>query len=258
MLWIDAIAQQGLAAFCIAALAELIGEHALAAEWNARYEAIRETVNRNYWDEKDGCYYDIGSKRGEFMKILTPASFWPLVSGMGTPAQAEALSRLLTDPEKLGGGIPLVSLSRDDADFNHEDGRYWRGSLWVPTAYAAIKGIERYGMYSLARELSGKILTHMYETFRQYEPHTIWECYHPERPEPARSCDEENRIVRPDFCRMPLFLIRTPVCFLPRGNAYSAFILPTSLRGSEREPLCGDLNRRKNSIKKGKPDRESD
>ncbi len=200
MLWIDAISQQGLAAFCIAALAELIGEKTLADEWNARYEAIRETVNRNYWDENDGCYYDIGSTHGEFMKILTPASFWPLVSGMGTPAQAEALSRLLTDPRKLGGVVPLVSLARDDADFNRDDGRYWRGSVWVPTAYAAIKGIERYGMYSLARELSGKILTHMYETFRQYEPHTIWECYHPERPEPARSCDENTRIVRSNFC----------------------------------------------------------
>ena len=134
MLWIDAIAQQGLAAFCIAALAELIGEHALAAEWNARYEAIRETVNRNYWDEKDGCYYDIGSKRGEFMKILTPASFWPLVSGMGTPAQAEALrnaaesgreeeaaallERLEDAAEQYEGGLSHTHLSEDIVDLD--------------------------------------------------------------------------------------------------------------------------------------------
>lgn len=200
MLWVDAISQQGLSAYCIAELAELIGEKSLAEEWRLKFDAVRETVNRCYWDREDGCYYDIGSERGEFMKVLTPASFWPLVSRMGTPAQAEALSRFLTDPAKLGGIVPLVSLARDDADFNKDDGRYWRGSVWIPTAYAAIKGIENYGMYSLAHDVSCGILEHMAKTYENFEPHTIWECYNPSRPEPARACDKTLSIVRPDFC----------------------------------------------------------
>ena len=200
MFWVDLLSQQCLAALCVSRLAALVCDTVLSAKWRGKYSGKKTLLRRWYWNNETALFYDIDSTTMHQVAYPTCAGFWPLVSGMGTPAQAEALSRLLTDPEKLGGVVPLVSLARDDADFNRADGRYWRGSVWVPTAYAAIKGIERYGMYSLARELSGKILTHMYETFRQYEPHTIWECYHPERPEPARSCDEANRIVRPDFC----------------------------------------------------------
>ena len=40
----------------------------------------------------------------------------------------------------------------------------------------------------------------MYRTWKNYTPHTIWECYAPCGDNPARSCDENNRIVREDFC----------------------------------------------------------
>lgn len=200
MLWIDAIAQQGLAAHCIAELAEIIGEERMASEWRAEFERLRDKVNSLYWDPVDGCYYDIHADSSGFMKVLTPASFWPLVSGMASAEQAERMCRLLEDPAMLGGERPCVSLSRNDPDFNADNGLYWRGSIWIPTAYAAIKGIERYGHYELAERTAGNILRHMNRTFREYEPHTIWECYNPTRPEPARSCDEAHRVVRPDFC----------------------------------------------------------
>ena len=200
MLWIAAIAQQGLAAHCIAELAEIIGEERMASEWRAEFERLRNKVNAFYWDPADGCYYDIHADSSGFMKVLTPASFWPLVSGMASAEQADRMCRLLEDPALLGGERPCVSLSRSDPDFNAETGHYWRGSIWVPTAYAAIKGIERYGHYELAERTARNILLHMSRTYREYEPHTIWECYNPNRPEPARSCDEANRVVRPDFC----------------------------------------------------------
>ena len=44
------------------------------------------------------------------------------------------------------------------------------------------------------------MLAHMYRTWQNYTPHTIWECYAPCDDAPARSCDENNRIVREDFC----------------------------------------------------------
>ncbi len=200
MLWVDALAQQGLAANCIARLAEIIGEEAMVSEWQKKYENIKATINRYYWDEQDGFYFDIHADTLEFMKVMTPASFWPLASMMAEPEMAEKMFRLVSDERKFGGTVPLVSLARDDADFNAEDGRYWRGAMWVPTAYMSIKGIENYGHFELARKCADGILNHMYLTFRDYEPHTIWETYNPCSPMPSRSCDENNRIVRPDFC----------------------------------------------------------
>jgi len=200
MLWLDAISQQGLAADCIARLAELIDEPALAAEWRQHYQQLRDLVNRYYWDDHDRCYYDIHADTREKMKVMTIASYWPLAARMASPEQAAAMIQHLRNPQQFGGDVPLVSLARNDADFNGETGDYWRGSLWLPTAYMAVKGCENYGYFDDAALLAAKILHHMSRTYREYVPHTIWECYNPNRPMPACSCDENRRIVRSDFC----------------------------------------------------------
>lgn len=199
MLWLDAICQQALSARLIAEMAGIIGETAMQQEWQKTFETIRDTVNTYYWNEEKGCYFD-SLVDGNRHEILSIASFWPLLAGIASPEQARRQAEYLLDPEKLGGNCPTVSLSRDDPDFNSDNGMYWRGSVWLPTSYMALKAIGRYGMTDLARDLATRIIRHMAETFETYMPHTIWECYNPNKPEPARSCDENNRIVRPDFC----------------------------------------------------------
>ena len=94
--------------------------------------------------------------------------------------------------------MPLVSLSRSDKDFS-ENGRYWRGSMWLPTAYATLKGLSQYGFHEETQTLSQKILSRMLKTYQEYEPHTIWECYSPSECKPAMHEDGKT-VVRPDFC----------------------------------------------------------
>ena len=200
MLWLDAICQQALAASCIARLAAKLGDDELEKFWQEKFENHAAIIRKYYWDADAGCFYDIDQNDNSFLRILSIASFWPLTSRTATPEQAAAMVRLLEDPAKFGGAVPLVSLARDDADFNGENGMYWRGSVWMPTAYAALKGCINYGHYQVARESALKVLQHMNRTWREYSPHTIWECYNPSVPTPARSCDENHRIVRPDFC----------------------------------------------------------
>ena len=197
MLWVDALAQQGLAAYCIAKSALLTGHSDMADEWNAKYNAVKEKINRIYWDEKDGFYYDVHNDTREFMKCVTPASFWPLLSHMASQEQAVRMAEYLTDPDKLGGSVPWVTLARDDADFNAETGHYWRGAVWLPTAYMGIKSLENYGMFALANDTARKVLDHMYRTYLEYAPHTVWECYSPNHHLPAKHGDTR---VRPDFC----------------------------------------------------------
>ena len=200
ILWVDAIAQQGLSALYIAKLAGMAGDPQLAGNWKGKYRRLKETVNTFYWDEEDGFYYDIEAQTGKFVKVMTPASYWVMLAEMAPPERAARMAEHLSDPKKLGGMVPCVTLARDDPDFNAEHGLYWRGAMWVPTAYMTIKALEKYGMTRLASELSGKILHHMSETYRNYEPHTIWECYAPNSFEPARSCVPSRRVVRKDFC----------------------------------------------------------
>ncbi len=198
MLWIDAISQQALSAKLIAELHRLIDDNESAEEWQKKYEAKKEIVNRYYWDDEDKFYYDIDVNTHGFYKVKTTASYWPLVAGIASQEQAEALASHLSNPETFGGDVPLLSLARNDGDY-YPDGHYWRGSLWLPTAYAALKGLSDYGFHKEVHEASRKIVSHMLATYREYTPHTIWECYAPESHSPASVVDSDG-VSRPDFC----------------------------------------------------------
>ncbi|MCI6113420.1 MAG: hypothetical protein MR690_07605 [Rikenellaceae bacterium] len=54
---------------------------------------------------------------------------------------------------KLGEKVPWVTVSRDDMDFDSRDGNYWKGAMWLPNAYMAIKSLQS---YDLLEEASSK------------------------------------------------------------------------------------------------------
>lgn len=198
MLWIDAISQQALSARCISRLYKMVGDDANAEQWNEKFNIKKDIINGYYWDEEDKFYYDIDNVTHEFYKVKTIASFWTLTAGVATEETAKYMAEYISDPETFGGKVPLVSLARNDNDYC-SNGRYWRGSLWLPTAYAALKGIADYGYLDEAHTAAYKIFKHMLNTYNSYEPHTIWECYAPEKSEPGvyDVCDDRTR---PDFC----------------------------------------------------------
>ena len=198
LMWIDLICQQALAAKTIAGLYRIMDDEDGAAPWDERYLRKKELINALYRDENDGFYYDIDRNTHGFVKVKTIASYWALTCGAADGKLAESLVNMAEDPNTFGGAVPLVSLSRDDADFG-TGGKYWRGALWLPTAYAALKGFIQYGYADEARAAAEKIVRHMYRTYADYEPHSVWECYDPDKCRPGTQVDGKN-IVRSDFC----------------------------------------------------------
>ena len=198
MLWIDAICQQALTADLIAKMYALVGDSQEAASWKNRFSEKQHIVNSFYWDDEDKFYYDIDVNTHKFYKVMTTASYWTLTAGIASEEQAAHLAKKVHDSDTFGGSVPLLSLARNDHDYK-PDGRYWRGALWLPTAYASLRGLIRYGFYGEAHEASCKILRHMYDTYANYDPHTIWECYAPEKCEPATDV-KGVKTVRRDFC----------------------------------------------------------
>ncbi len=199
MLWLDALCQQAMAAKIIGELYEIAGDEKEAGLWNDRYLEKKALVNGYYWDEKDGFYYDIDCETQKFYKVKTIASYWAMTAGIASYEQAESLVKYLEDDQNFGGKVPFASLSRSDNDFCPKGG-YWRGSVWLPTAYATLKGLGNYGFYKQAHTMSRTLLEHMLQTYDGFEPHTIWECYSPTEFMPAVREDNSNRLVRPDFC----------------------------------------------------------
>lgn len=197
LLWIDAISQQALSALYITKLADEFKHKELANEFKLIYDSLKKTINTFYWDESDGTYYDIKESNLEYVKVKTPASFWPMLAEIPNMDQAKKMLNLIKDENIFGGEIPWVTVSRDDPDFNSVDGDYWRGAVWLPTAYMGIKALEKYGFYEEANKSAYNIVKHQYNTYKKYSPATIWECYSPSGPKPSTN---HGKRVRENFC----------------------------------------------------------
>ncbi len=191
---VDAIAQQELSALYIARMAKRIGNNDLETKFQAEYDRIKALINRYYWDEKDGIYYDIKPGDGSFVRVKTPAAFWPMLAEMCSPEQAKRLAEHARDPQVFGGPVPWPSVARSDPNF---DGNYWRGAVWLPLAYMATKALEKYDFHALADEHALALVRDMNRTYRDVTPNTIWECYDPNKPGPGM---HDGKRSRPEFC----------------------------------------------------------
>lgn len=223
--WIDAISYQALSALCLNRIAEILGDREEAETWLTKHRELSEEINSLYWDESDGCYYDIFSN-GKKSKVMTIASYWPLLAWVASDGQAAKMLQKLDNPEYFGGMIPTCSLSRSDADFVATGG-YWRGSVWMPTTYMALKAADQYGAGDIAKKEAVQILEHMYRTYTDYEPHTIWECYSPTEFKPATN--KKGQTVRPDFCGWsalgPISLFIEDVIGIREANAFTGTLV---------------------------------
>ena len=197
LLWIDAISQQALAAKYICELCKVAGNKEDEIKFKKRYCDLNDIINRCYWDKEDGFYYDIRKNSGDFVKVITPASYWVLLAEVANKKQAHSMKKMVKNCQKLGGLVPWTTVARDDEEFNSITGNYWKGSVWLPTAYMGIKSLEKYGFFDLANDNAYQIVSHMLKTYEAVTPHTIWECYNPNMPMPAQHGSSR---VRADFC----------------------------------------------------------
>jgi len=196
--WLDALAQQALAALCISKLAKVIGEEGIFKDYQAKYEEKKKLLNQYYFDDEDGSYYDIHAATHDVCRVLTPASFWPLLAEVADEAQAEKQMQKLLEPGLLGGEMPAPSVSRNSPYFA-DDGRYWRGGVWLPTSYMVAKSIEKYGYLEVAAEFAETTVKRMCEVYNKYSPASIWEAYSPTEILPAAK-KTLGSICRKDFC----------------------------------------------------------
>jgi glycogen debranching enzyme len=186
--WVCLTAQQALAAECIAAIAARAGDAALRNRFQREYRALVKALNERSWSQAEGYYWDVFPS-GRHSHRKTIAAFWPLLAGVPSPAQAERMADHLRNPSEFWRPHVFPSLSRDEQAYEAK-GLYWLGGVWAPTNYMVIKGLQRYGMYDLAREASENHIANMAAVHR--DTGTIWENYAPELP-------EAGNISRKDF-----------------------------------------------------------
>lgn len=138
----------------LALMAQQLGRRdeadALAAATTAHKARIRDQL----WDPERGVFAN-RLRDGKFVEALAPTSFFPMVAGIATADQAQAMVRNYLRPEaKFGGAFALPSAPRDQPAF--QDNVYWRGRVWGPLNYWVYQGLVRYGFAEDAADLARK------------------------------------------------------------------------------------------------------
>jgi putative isomerase len=137
----------------LALIAAELGRDDERAEFSALAAASRDKIATGLWDETRGIFAN-RKRTGAFVRSLAPTSFYPLICGAATEAQAARLVDHLADPATFGGDFVIPNATRDDPAF--ADNVYWRGRIWPPVNYFVWLGLRRYGFVSQASALAEK------------------------------------------------------------------------------------------------------
>jgi putative isomerase len=122
---------------------------------------LAEAVRTRLWDDEREVFAG-RLWSGEFTRSLSPTSFYPLLAGIATQAQAEAMvQRWLADPRRFGGPYPVAGTPHDDPAAL--DNVYWRGRVWPCFNYLVYLGLRRYRFDEQAAWLAARGL----EMFRR-------------------------------------------------------------------------------------------
>lgn len=122
------------------------------SEWKVKSEELAKLIEETFWDEELCAYTDRDRFNGQFVKCLTPASFMPLFVRIASQERAKKMAEIAADRNKFNATMPTVSY--DDKGFSND---YWRGPLWLNTAYFAAKGLKNYNL-AVADEIKENVL----------------------------------------------------------------------------------------------------
>lgn len=174
--WIDISSQQAINAKYISLIASELEMYKLSNQYTEEYNELKQLINEKMWCKTDGIYYDL-DKYGEFTEVKTIASFWPLLAGIANITQTQKLIQHLQNPQEFWRIHVFPSLSADHPSFK-SDGGYWQGSIWAPTNYMVIKGLQYNGFEELATDAAENHIENIYQIYK--ETGTLWENYAPD------------------------------------------------------------------------------
>lgn len=158
----------------LARIARELGKDEEATRLDAEYERMKETINRELWNEELGCYCN-KHWDGTWSDVLTPTHFYPLIAGIPNKRQADRMiSEHLLNETEFWGTYALPSVMKSHPSFQDND--YWRGRIWGPMNFLVYEGLKRYEYLDAAYDLAGKSLKMFLEEWK--EDNHIHENYH--------------------------------------------------------------------------------
>jgi len=134
---------------CLNRIALEIGDVESALEWKKKAETLEKRMDAILWDEELGMY--LAHRNGVPIKIKTPFSQFPLITGSISGKRKEKLIGHLTNDKTFDTFFPVPSVALDEPSFDEE--QMWRGPAWVNVNYLLVEGLKISGFDKEASQL---------------------------------------------------------------------------------------------------------
>ena len=176
MIWVDACLQELNNCKILIDMANVTGRTEFIPELEAERDNLNRVINEKLWDDNTGFYYDLW-KNGEYNNVKHIGAYWALISQCASEEQASLLISHLENKNEFDSPIGIPALSKDHPLYD-KTGGYWLGGVWAPTNYMVLKGLDKYGKYSLSHKIGTKLLDSVVSVFEREG--TVFENYAPE------------------------------------------------------------------------------
>jgi len=178
MVWVDACIQQVLSAKILVQISEIIGRDndEVISILKEEISSLTNVINEKLWHEEDAFYYDLW-KNGELSKVKSVGAYWALLADVIPKERLDKFVAHLDNTAEFNRPCRVPTLSADHPQYV-ADGNYWCGSVWAPTNYMVLKGLEKNGYADLAYDIAVNCLNNVVSVFKKDA--TLYENYAPE------------------------------------------------------------------------------
>ena len=136
----------------LAQMAALLGKPQTEVDgWWRQANHTAALMQNLLYDETSGLFLDWNAKTNKSVDVVTPATFFVLLPGVATHAQALRMARQLSNRSTLESPFPLPVVSRTDPTYVPY--LYWRGPTWININFLTVVGLKRYGLHTEAERL---------------------------------------------------------------------------------------------------------
>ena len=139
-------------------MGKTLGRANEARDWTRRAEARKQSIQKYLWNADSGFYFDYNLDKKERSAYEYITAYYPLWTGLATPAQAQALVKNLSKLEHPGGLVMSPYETEGQWDLPY---------AWAPTQLIAVEGLRRYGFNKDADRVSYNFLSMIAENFRR-------------------------------------------------------------------------------------------
>ncbi len=176
MIWADTCMQELNNCNVLIKMAKELGKDEYVESLTEERDHLYNVINEKLWDEETGFYYDLW-KNGQFNMVRHIGAFWALLAKCAPEDRAKRLIAYLEDENEFKTPHRVPTLSRANEHYR-DYGAYWCGSIWAPTNYMVLKGLDQYGECKLSHEIACNHLYAVTEVFKKTG--TVYENYAPE------------------------------------------------------------------------------